>query len=165
MTTPLARATAGGIGTGPAPMSSTGCEGRMESSGSSSGMATESRRGSGLWGFTALAIRSRLLPGAESLHANCERVSGRAKLRVMEAERLLGRPSWLADGNEARGQIENPELKRLLLWRQLAHRAFGRNDAASHCVPDCGIAGHDDSAAGLCRTVAAAQVPLAVHDT
>src|SRR5580658_8206946 len=37
MTTPLARATACGIGTGPAPMSSSGSDGRMESSGASSG--------------------------------------------------------------------------------------------------------------------------------
>lgn len=52
MTTPLARATACGMGTGPAPMSKTGSDGRIESSGSSFGSESKARTGGVLLGAT-----------------------------------------------------------------------------------------------------------------
>src|SRR5580704_6783863 len=45
MTTPLARATACGMGTGPAPISKTGSDGRIESRGSSVGTESQARAG------------------------------------------------------------------------------------------------------------------------
>src|SRR5579859_2763365 len=117
MTTPFARATACGMGTGPAPMSSSGSEGSSESSGATSGGAY----GSGMRGGDAFGSAST---GSGPVRGLCVdgAMPGQARLRagVLGEEACGGALGLDVGGEEA--------LDAELLQRHVLRRTERRDE-------------------------------------